>query len=95
MHDSLNNGRPFRTFNVINDHNKEATDSTIDTSLSARRITRELDRLIEWRGTPEAIRVDNGPEFTSAVLKFGLENIKLNCVLFSQGNSPRITGGTL
>ena len=47
MHDSLSNGRPFSTFNVIDDHNREVLMITIDTSLSARRITRELDRLIE------------------------------------------------
>lgn len=67
MHDTMINGKSFRTFNVIDDHNREALMITVDTSLSARRITRELDRLIEWRGAPEVIRVDNGPEFTSAV----------------------------
>lgn len=66
MQDTLINGKSFRVFNVIDDHNREALMSTIDTSLSARRITRELDRLIEWRGAPATIRVDNGPEFTSA-----------------------------
>lgn len=66
MQDTLINGKSFRVFNVIDDHNREALMSTIDTSLGARRITRELDRLIQWRGAPETIRVDNGPEFTSA-----------------------------
>ena len=41
-------------------HNRKVLIITIDTSLSARRITRELDRLMESRGTPEVIRVDNG-----------------------------------
>lgn len=69
MHDTLINGKTFRTLNVIDDHNREVLMITIDTSLSARRVTRELDRLIEWRGAPEVIRVDNGPEFTSAVFE--------------------------
>ena len=67
MHDSLSNGRQFSTFNVIDDHNREVRMSTMDTSLD--RIIRELNRLIEWRGTPEVIRVDNGPEFSSAVFE--------------------------
>ena len=67
MQDTLTNGKSFRVFNVIDDLNREPLVSTVDTSLSARRITRELDRLIEWRGSPETIRVDNGPEFTSAI----------------------------
>lgn len=31
------------------------------------RAVRTLDRLIEWRGKPAAIRVDNGPEYISIV----------------------------
>ena len=69
MQDSLINGKSFRTFNVIDDHNREALMIGIDTSLSARRIVRDLDRLIEWRGAPQVVRVDNGPEFTSAVFE--------------------------
>jgi putative transposase len=37
----------------------------IDTSLSAKRIIRTLERIIEQRGKPRTIRTDNGPEFTS------------------------------
>ncbi len=45
MHDSLSNGRQFSTFNVIDDHNRKALMSTIDTSLSARGVfTRELEQ---------------------------------------------------
>ena len=51
IHGSLITGRQFRTFNVIDDQNREVLMITIDTSLSARRITKELDKLIEWRGT--------------------------------------------
>ena len=39
MQDSLNNGRPFSTFNVIDDHTREALMITIDTSLSARSLS--------------------------------------------------------
>ncbi len=69
MHDSLINGKTYRTLNVIDDHNREALMITIDTTLGSRRVTRELDRLFEWRGKPEVIRIDNGPEFTSAVFE--------------------------
>ena len=40
----------------------------VDFSLPAKRVTRTLDRIIEWRGTPLAIRVDNGPECISGQL---------------------------
>ena len=68
MHDSLQFGKTFRSFNVIDDFNREALNITIDTSLNSRRVIRELDQLIDWRGKPERIRVDNGPEFIASAL---------------------------
>jgi putative transposase len=87
MYDTLASGRSFRTFNVIDDHNRESLLITIDFSLSSTRIIRELDRLIEWRGVPEVIRVDNGPEFTSARFEAWARknNIK---ILFIQPGKP-------
>ena len=68
MHDTLSNGIRFRSFNVIDDFNREALNLTIDTSLPSKRIIRELDKLIAWRGALEAIRMDNGPEFIARIL---------------------------
>jgi putative transposase len=87
MHDTLINGKTYRTLNVIDDHNREALMITIDTSLGARRVTRELDRLIEWRGAPEVIRVDNGPEFTSAVFEAWARKQKIK-ICFIQPGKP-------
>lgn len=90
MHDTMINGKSFRTFNVIDDHNREALMVTIDTSLSSRRIIRELDRLVEWRGAPEVLRVDNGPEFTSAVFEAWARKNKIKFVSFSPVNQLRM-----
>jgi len=65
MSDSLVVGRKFRTFNVIDDCSREVLAIDIDTSLSSKRIIRTLNRIIDERGLPKAIRTDNGPEFTS------------------------------
>lgn len=65
MSDTLVNGRKFRTLNIIDDCNREALAIEIDTSLSARRVIRTLEQVINWRGKPQVIRVDNGPEYTS------------------------------
>lgn len=46
MHDTFSNGIRFRSFNVIDDFNREALNLTIDTSLPSKRIIRELDKLI-------------------------------------------------
>lgn len=63
MHDRLANGRPFRALTLIDDYNREILNIVIDTSLSSQRVARELDQLIGYRGRPQVIRTDNGPEF--------------------------------
>jgi putative transposase len=65
MSDSLANGRKFRTLNIMDDCSREALAIEVDTSLSSKRVTRVLDRVIQQRGKPKVIRVDNGPEYTS------------------------------
>ena len=69
MHDQLADGRSFRIFNLIDDFNREALSMEIDLSLPAERVVRALNQVIEWRGKPQVIRSDNGPEFVSAKLK--------------------------
>jgi putative transposase len=69
MADALWSGRRFRTFNVIDDFNREALKIEIDTSLPARRIVRALDELIKLRGKPAGLRMDNGPELISDELE--------------------------
>lgn len=69
MHDTLQNGKTIRTLNVIDDFNREVLSITIDTSLPSRRVIMELNKLVEWRGKPEKIRSDNGPEFIAEAVK--------------------------
>ena len=69
MHDTLQNGKTIRTLNVIDDFNREVLSITIDTSLPSRRVIMELNKLIEWRGKPEKIRSDNGPEFIAEAMR--------------------------
>lgn len=75
MHDTLSNGKTIRTLNVIDDFNREALSITIDTSLPAMRVIRELNKLLEWRGKPEKIRSDNGPEFVAEAMSEWCTNL--------------------
>ena len=69
MHDHLEDGRQYRLFNVLDDFNREGLGIEVDLSLPSARVIRALDQIIEWRGSPKAIRCDNGPEYLSAALQ--------------------------
>ncbi|MBY2967240.1 IS3 family transposase [Rhizobium leguminosarum] len=68
MADRLEDGRQFRLLNVLDDFNREGLGIEVDFSLPAERVIRSLNQIIEWRGKPYAIRVDNGPEYVSGKL---------------------------
>ena len=65
MSDALYEGRRYRTFNVIDDFNREALAIEIDTSITGKRLIRVFERLRDNRELPDVLRVDNGPEFLS------------------------------
>ena len=69
MADQLGDGRAFRLLNVLDDFNREGLGIEVDFSLPTARVIRSLNRIIEWRGKPQAIRVDNGPEYISGKLR--------------------------
>ena len=62
-------GRPNNAHvHVIDDYNREGLAIDIDLSLPSTRVVRSLNQVIEWRGKPAAIRMDNGPEYIAQTL---------------------------
>lgn len=64
VHDQLACGRRFRVLNIVDDVTRECLAAIPDTSISGRRVARELTTLVERRGKPGMIVSDNGTEFT-------------------------------
>jgi len=72
--DALADGRRFRILVVVDDFTRECLCLVADTSLSGRRVARELDAVIVSRGRPVTIVSDNGTELTSmAILRWSQE----------------------
>ena len=71
VHDQFANGQRFRVLNVVDDVTRECLAAIPDTSISGRRVARELTALIERCGKPGMIVSDNGTELTgNAILRW-------------------------
>lgn len=91
MCDNLSDGRSLRTFNAIDGFNRECLTIDVGLSLPSERVIRALEHFIEWRGKPNAIRCDNGPEYISQKLQdwAGEKEIDINYIL-SLATQPRM-----
>ena len=85
MSDSLESGRAFRTLNIIDDFNREALWIEVDTSLPAERVIRVLEMLALWRGYPQQMSIDNGPELISHKLAVWAEEHKVELAFIQPG----------
>lgn len=75
VHDMLSNGRKIKSLNIMDEYTRECLAIETDSSIGGLRVVRVLEMLKELRGLPEAIRVDNGPEFTSKAMdKWAYDN---------------------
>ncbi len=59
MSDALYRGSRFRTFNVLENFNREILAIEIDTSLTSNRLVRVFEQLAEQRPLPAVLRTDN------------------------------------
>jgi putative transposase len=66
--DSIVTGRRFRALTLVDDYTRECPAIEVDTSLGGARVVQVLERIVEARGLPEVITVDNGPEFIGKAL---------------------------
>lgn len=68
VHDRLANGRKFKCLTMTDPCSKEAPVIEVDFSMPGLRVCRILDRIFAGRPLPEALVMDNGPEFSGQAL---------------------------
>lgn len=66
--DCVSTGKVIRMLTIVDDCTRECPAIEVDTSLGGLRVRRVLDRIASERGLPEAMVVDNGPEFRGRAL---------------------------
>ena len=85
--DCVSTGRVIRMLTLVEDCTRECPAIEVDTSLGGLRVRRVLDRIASERGLPEAIVLDNGPEFRGRALAAWSEEHGV-CLAFIQPGKP-------
>ena len=83
MSDSLHNKVHFRTFNVIDDSNREVSGIDVATSMSSLRVIRYLDQIAEWHGYPERSGWTTGANSHQVYLQIGLKRRVSKLIIFN------------
>jgi putative transposase len=88
MADRLEDGRAFRVLNVLDDFNREGLGIEVDFLLPAEWVVCSLNRIIERRGKPASIRVDNSPEYISGKLLAWADKVADQHLSYSARSAP-------
>jgi transposase InsO family protein len=81
------NGRAFRVLNIIDEYTRECLGTLVDRKIKSEDVLDQLFNLFVFRGVPEHIRSDNGPEFTAKAVRKWLNRMGVK-TLFIEPGSP-------
>jgi putative transposase len=81
------NGKAFRVLNIIDEYSRECLATLVDRKIKSEDVLDQLFNLFVFRGLPEHIRSDNGPEFTARAVRKWLNQLGVK-TLFIEPGSP-------
>ena len=80
-------GRSFRILAILDEYTRECLAILVKRRISSQDVIDQLFQLFIFRGIPEHIRSDNGPEFTSKAIRRWLSRLGVK-TLFIEPGSP-------
>jgi putative transposase len=87
MIDRTADGRAFKILNIIDEYTRECLAILIARKIRNQNVIDLLFNLFIFRGIPEYIRSDNGPEFTAKAVRKWLNRLGVK-TLFIEPGSP-------
>jgi putative transposase len=81
------NGKTFRVLNIIDEYTRECLAAMVERKIKSEDVLDQLFNLFVFRGVPEYIRSDNGPEFTARAVRKWLNELEVR-TLFIEPGSP-------
>ena len=67
-------GRTLRLLTLLDEYTRECLAIRVERRMGSQQIIEALSDVMLWRGIPEQIRSDNGPEFIAKQLRLSLAN---------------------
>jgi len=80
-------GRAFKMLTIIDEYTRECLAIMVERRITSQDVIDQLFNLIVFRGIPEHIRSDNGPEFTAKAIRSWLNKLGVK-TLFIEPGSP-------
>ena len=87
MKEHTENGKAFRVLNIIDEYTRECLTVLVERKIKSEDVLDQLFNLFVFRGVPEHIRSDNGPEFTARAVRKWLSQLGVK-TLFIEPGSP-------
>jgi transposase InsO family protein len=86
MVERTTNGRAFRILNIIDEFTRECLKIKVNRKIKSQDVIDELFNLFIFRGIPEHIRSDNGPEFTAKAVRKWLNRLGVKTLFIERGS---------
>ena len=86
MIDRTANGRAFKILNIIDEYTRECLSIRVDRKIKTQEVIDVLFYLFIFRGIPEHIRSDNGPEFTAKAIRGWLNCLGVKTLYIEPGS---------
>ena len=87
LHERTRNGRPLKILTLIDEYTRECLALRVERRMTSEQILETLAELFVFRGVPDHIRSDNGPEFTAQAVRDWLAKVGVK-TLFIEPGSP-------
>ena len=86
VEDRLTNGKKLRWLNIIDEYTRECLASIPQSSWRGNSVIEVLSSIMVFRGAPEYIRSDNGPEFIAKKLRKWLADVEVHTLYIEPGS---------
>ena len=79
-------GRAFRILTVMDEYTRECLAILVGRRITSQDVIDQLFHLFVFRGIPEHIRSDNGPEFTAGAIRAWLNRLGVKTLFIERGS---------